>query len=538
MGCDGSVVDQGVIIMRRLIVCCDGTWNTPDQIAVTNVRRLYHALDDTDQRENEQLVYYQSGVGTGGGDLLGWLSGGVAGVGLSQNVMDAYRWLSTTYRHEDRIALFGFSRGAYTARSLAGMIAACGLLDTSGQDEALTSDQVRHAYQRRYRQRSTDPAWRDGLRFSHDPDRAADIPVDFIGVWDTVGSLGIPDSMGWLNLLDPARRFAFHDVRLNPYVQHARHAVALDERRGPFTPTLWDDTASRDDQDVKQVWFPGSHMDVGGGHRERGLSDGTLLWMVQEARAAVALGFRKDMTDQIRPDAQDVAHDDNQGIYGLLEPLYEPLIRPALESLFEPRPRATPVLEESNHALHPSVHERHKNPPIGSGPYRPTTILEPGQSSTVEVYADRPWNWTGLYLQAGVDYTFTARGLWTDLTIPSGPDGVTGRRRFRPVEAARLAGSALGLGERLFRRVTGNPRANFLLTRREEQMPWMSLVGVVANDAVTTPGAPDAHESLAIGAGADHRVCRDGYLYAFANDAWSLYGNNRGMVRLTVTRKA
>ncbi|MET8878316.1 DUF2235 domain-containing protein [Nocardia sp. NPDC004604] len=522
--------------MRRLVMCCDGTWSTPSQLAVTNVRRFYNALAETTKGGEDQLTRYQAGVGTDSAGLAGWLSGGVAGVGLSRNVMDAYQWLTTTYRPGDRIALFGFSRGAFTARSVAGMIAACGLIDTAYLDEDEIQGQVRHAYQRRYRLgRDADPGWSEGLRFSYDPGRAEPIPVDFVGVWDTVGALGIPDYLGWLNLLDPASRHAFHDVKLNPAVRHGRHAVALDEQRGPFTPTLWSDPEP--DQDVKQVWFPGSHMDVGGGHLETGLSDGALKWMIDESRAAIGLEFRKDVEDQIRPDALGTLHDDNQGVYGLLEPLYEPLLRSLLESFFEPRPRATPMIDKdgNNPLLHRSVYERNQTPPIASGPYRRTRSLAPGESGTVSVSARDPWNWTGLYLEPG-DYTFAATGQWTDLDIPCGPAGTTGWHSFHPGEIFHAASTLIGQGERIFRRITRNPRANFLLTRRDESMPWMSLIGVVANDAIPCEGAQALPECIAIGAGTNHRIFRPGYLYAFANDAWSFYGNNRGSVQLEVTR--
>lgn len=535
--------------MRRLVMCCDGTWNTPGQLAPTNVRRLYSALVDTATDDpihrdedtanvlQEQLTRYQSGVGTVTAGLFGWLLGGIAGVGLSRDIIDAYHWLTTTYRPGDAIALFGFSRGAFTARSLAGMIASCGLIDTTCLDEDTTWRQIRHAYQQRYRRGlDADPNWSDGLRFTYHPDHPDQIPVDFIGVWDTVGSLGVPDTLGWTNLLDPPTRYAFHNVKFNPHVRHGRHAVALDEQRAPFTPTLWSDLEPG--QDVKQVWFPGSHLDVGGGHPQRGLSDGALQWMIEESHAAVGLEFRSAVEKQIEPDPLDVLHDDNRGIYGLLEPLYEPLLRPLIEPLMEPRPRATPMINpcENSSPLHQSVYTRHETPPITSGPYRTTRTLAPGESATVSVSARDPWNWTGLYLDTG-EYTFAATGEWTDLNIASGPAGTTGWHRFHPREAFRLASSVIGQGERLFRRVTGNPKANFLLTRRDEDQPWMSLIGVVANDAIALKGAQALHERIAIGAGTDSRVYRPGYLYAYANDAWGFYGNNRGSVQLTVTRQ-
>ncbi|MGH4027156.1 MAG: DUF2235 domain-containing protein [Pseudonocardiaceae bacterium] len=523
--------------MRHLVMCCDGTWNTPEQPAATNVARLHNALADTAEDGTEQLRYYHSGVGTEGG-LLNWLAGGAAGIGLSRNVQSAYQWLTTTYEPGDRVSLFGFSRGAYTVRSLAGMIGACGLIDCRGLDEATTWRRVRQVHERRYRPgRKADPRWRDDLTFRYDPNDAERIPVHFIGVWDTVGAFGVPDSLGLLNLLDPPRRHAFHDVALNPHIRHARHALAMDEFRSPFTPTLWSDWAPG--QDVRQTWFPGSHLDVGGYYPQHGLADGPLLWMIEQARDAAGLAFRKTMVDQIRPDPLDLIHNDNRDVLGALALLYEPLLEPLLEPLFESRPRAVPLIDPRapSPSVDRSAYERHQNPPIGHAPYRPTRVLARGQSATVSVSAREPWDETGLYLEAG-DYSFAATGEWLDARIPSGPAGTTGLQPFRPWEAGRLVGTAIGLGEQLFRRLSRNPRVNFLFSRREEDMPWMSLVGVVANDAVPVKGALTAHQRIRIGSGTRDRVSKPGYLYAFANDAWGFYSNNRGSVSLTVTRTA
>jgi uncharacterized protein (DUF2235 family) len=520
--------------MTHLIVCCDGTWNTPEDESVTNVRRLYNALAQRGEDGGPQLAYYQPGVGT----LRNRLLGGAAGLGLSHNVMDAYLWLTMRYEPGDRISLFGFSRGAYTARSLAAMISACGLIDTAGLDEVTLWPRVADLYNRGYRQKKRDPRWRDGLAFRWDPDDRDRIPVHFIGVWDTVGALGIPDYMGWVNLLDPLHQYNFHDLRLNPHIAHARHAVAMDERRSPYTPALWSEPYGKD-QDVKQVWFPGSHKDVGGGHLQRGLSDGALRWMIDEARTAVHLGFCKTtVEDQIKPDPLDILHDDDRGVVGVLEPLVDPSLKPIFEIFLQPRPRAVPRVDPRtpNPLIHQSAYVRHQNPPITSGPYRPTQVLAPGQSKKIEVFAHEPWNETGLYLEAG-DYRFTAEGQWRDAVILSGPAGTTGLRRFNPlVERARLLGTLLCQGQKLFRLVTRNKLATFIGARREEDLPWMSLVGVVANDAMDVDGEHTTHERIAIGAGTACQVTKSGYLYAFANDAWGFYGNNQGSIRLTVTR--
>ncbi|MGH2352253.1 MAG: DUF2235 domain-containing protein, partial [Chloroflexota bacterium] len=444
--------------MRHLVVCCDGTWNTPDEEAATNVYRLHNALADTAEDGAEQLRYYDRGVGTEGG-LADYVLGGAAGAGLSRNVLDAYHWLTTTYQPGDHIALFGFSRGAYTVRSLAAMVAACGLLDTTSLSDAMVWRQIDHVYHRRYQR----------------GDRASP-----------------------------------------RHIRHARHAVALDERRSPFSPALWDPAPN---QDLKQMWFPGSHLDVGGGHREKGLSDGALHWMIEQARDTAGLAFHKTTLDQIRPDPLDVLHDDNRIFTGWLAPALNPLVEP----FFAPRPRAVPLIDAPDPSLHESVSKRHQKVPITGGPYRTTRILAAGESATVRVHARDPWNWTELYLEPD-EYSFTAQGQWVDRTIRSGPEGTTGPRRFLPTEGLRLLGTLFGRGEMLFRRVIRNWVADFLFTRREEDLPWMSLVGVVANDATEIERELKVHERIRIGAGTEHRVTKAGYLYAFANDAWGFYG--------------
>lgn len=490
--------------MRHLIVCCDGTWNTPDQESVTNVKRLYDALADKDDSGNEQRRYYGPGVGTEGG-LVARLTGGGLGVGLDGNIMGAYDWLTTRYGPGDHIALIGFSRGAYTVRSLAGMIAACGLIDTTRMDAQQRWRQIEQDRNRYQPGAKTDPVWRDGLAFHYDPDDAQHIPVQFIGVWDTVGALGIPDNLSWLDPLDPASPYTFHDVKLNPCIPHARHAVAMDERRRAFTPTLW--TTPAKSQDVVQKWFPGSHSDVGGGHLETGLSDGALRWMIGEASAAAGLTFHRTTMNQIRPDPLDVMHDDNRG---LLAPAFQPVLEPVLNSLSEfvwdVRPRAVPVVDQhvSQGQLDHSVYERQDGVPITSGPYRPTLVLEPGQSETVEVFAAAPWNETGLYLRAG-DYIFAAEGEWVDEGIWSGPGGTGDAGRFSLRALPRTLLSATGEVEKLYRRLPGKKEAYLPFARREVNLPWMSLVGVVANDAIAV-NSTRAHERIAIGANGEHHA--------------------------------
>jgi len=514
--------------MRNLVVCCDGTWNTPEQreegVPVpTNVVRLYNAVAERDGAGAEQLRYYHPGVGSEGN----WwerLAGGSAGVGLTRNVLSAYRWLGSAYRDDpdggDHLFLYGFSRGAYTVRSLAGMIGQCGLLDLTGLDDGEVWRRVERAFKQGYRKGRDAAAWADaGWRF-HGGGPGTTFPIHFIGVWDTVGALGIPDDLTLLNLLDDPKKYAFHATDLGDGVAHARHALALDEVRASFSPTLWTEVAA--DRDVRQVWFPGVHADVGGGYPETGLSDCALQWMVEESNG-LGLGFRPDMVAQLRPDPRGVLHDSRTGLFRMLRS----------------QPRSCPHIDAGGGAaLSTAAVERQVNPPIAQAPYRPTRRLRPGEEVEVSIYAAQPWNETGLYLEAGGLYEFTATGQWVDRTIKCSPDGST-IGRFKIGELAHLAGSLWGQVEDAFKRMTKNEQADFRGTKRVESLPWFALVGAVANGG--NPGAdgtPAPHELIPIKGGGSHTPERSGYLYCFANDAWHFYDNNRGSVRLTVRRRS
>lgn len=513
--------------MKRLVVCCDGTWNTPDQehdeVPIpTNVVRLYNAVEERGPGNITQLRYYHPGVGTEG-NWLEKLAGGSGGAGLGLNVLSAYRWLAGNYETGDRIFLFGFSRGAYTVRSVSGMMSACGLLNLAGIDEKEAWSRVTKAYEECYRvkpSKRTD-GWKDGLTF-HSGDAPDGSPaIFFLGVWDTVGALGIPDDLALLNLFDPDRKHNFHDTRLGANVTHARHAVALDERRASFSPTLWTNVAGR--ANVKQIWFPGVHCDVGGGYERKGLSDGALKWMADEAGApGIELALRADMLAQIQPNHQDVLHNSCRGFFQLL-PTHPRSIPP----LYSTAPR-DPV--------HESAWNRIEHPPITQAVYHPTTALQPKQEKTCSIYACEPWCETGLYLEAGVAYTFTATGEWLDRNIPSGPSG-NPTRRFKPSELARAAGTLWGKVEMGFKWLTGNENADFKGTKRFEKWSWFCLLGSIANGGnPSTDGTPVPHETFRIGDSCTYTPERSGYLFCFANDAWNFYGNNRGSVTLKVRR--
>jgi uncharacterized protein (DUF2235 family) len=274
---------------KKIVFCADGTWNTPHGPSElpedTNVRKLFLLVKE----DTSQLKYYDSGVGTNG-TAFEHFFGGTMGEGLFQKVQDGYGFLSYVRDPGDEIFIFGFSRGAYTARSLAGMVAAFGVPTKNIDNQTVKSifDAYRISDHERRKAAKTPLAERYGL---------TDVKVRMVGVWDTVGALGIPGHL--FNYFDQAR-YGFLDTTLNPCIQNAYHAVALDERRSSFVPTLWTnpDGSPRDnDEQLQQVWFPGVHCDVGGSYSECQLSNITLKWMIDSAMKC-GLSFDLDAVER------------------------------------------------------------------------------------------------------------------------------------------------------------------------------------------------------------------------------------------------
>lgn len=300
--------------MKRLVLCCDGTWNSPVSTSVSNVEKIARAVRTGIGPDGvQQMVFSVEGVGAQG-YLVDRLLGGAFGSGLTRNVVEGYRHLALNYEPGDEIYVFGFSRGAYTARSVVGMVATVGLLT----QDALARDHL-HDAERIYRLR--DAEQRRGLAATfHARHCHEQVPVAFLGVFDTVGALGVPGLS--------RRRTRFHDVRLSPAVEQARQALAIDDRRIVFEPCLWEVPAAMAGR-VKQVWFPGGHSDVGGGAPSRALSDTVLLWMVGEAIAR-GLTFDNDrLLAQLRHEDSLVCRFHPGPLYGTLN---------LLERL-HPRPR-------------------------------------------------------------------------------------------------------------------------------------------------------------------------------------------------------
>lgn len=318
---------------KRLVVCCDGTWDQPversgDVITCTNVHKVAQAVAVADDEGVSQVMHYQAGVGTGKG-LDRWL-GGALGVGLSRNVRACYRFLVDSYEEGDQLFFFGFSRGAFTARSLAGMVRNCGIL-RRGQDDELF-DRAFALYRDRGQDTSPDSPEAVAFRAAHSHEPG----IHFIGVWDTVGALGVPFPIPFWR-----RLWGFHDTKLSSRVKHAYHAIAIDERRRPFRPTVWTREQVPEGQVLEQVWFSGAHKDVGGGYADPRLADIALKWMVEKAEGCdlrFQPGFALETgpidpadayrATQIAPDPMGAVHDSCTGVYKRMFPAYRALPYP------------------------------------------------------------------------------------------------------------------------------------------------------------------------------------------------------------------
>ncbi len=291
--------------MKRLIFCFDGSWNRLDAPNPTNVLLTAQSVLPEAGDGTAQVTFYDEGVGSEEGEAF---AGGLFGAGLVKNLSDAYRFLVFNYSPGDEIYAFGFSRGAYTARSFAGLLHTCGILH---RHHAHRADEAVRLYKRRSNEdafqaevlgfRSAcaphicvsemEDAWRSQNVPGYHCGSSPLLSITYLGVWDTVGALGIPKYILLANAIN--RVHQFHDVSLAPIVKQARHALAIDEHRVDFEPTLWEnlDELNRGrgvdpktaNAPYQQQWFPGTHGSVGGGGERRGLSDLTLQWILEGA---------------------------------------------------------------------------------------------------------------------------------------------------------------------------------------------------------------------------------------------------------------
>lgn len=339
---------------RRLVVCLDGTSNEPES-GSTNVTRFY-ALS---AKNADQLVYYDPGVGTMGdrgaitpaGKAVTRFMGLVVGYGIKDNVAEAYQWLMSNYRAGDRIYIVGFSRGAYTALALTGLIRTVGLLRPGAENL------IPYALKLYVKNGKKNPSDAEESRYwkvRDDFNRQFGNPefpgrferqVEFLGLWDTV------KSVGWLNLRAKFQQARWPFTRLVPSVAHGRLALAVDERRRPFTEYRFDEAAVEKGKGrLAEVWFTGTHSDVGGCFPDdHGLSDIALRWMVEEARSA-----ELEIGEQTSPSPAD------------LPPIHR---NPWWWAVIGLGWRQRPI--RSTDTLHPSVHQRVATTANARDSYRP-----------------------------------------------------------------------------------------------------------------------------------------------------------------------
>ncbi|RDL40581.1 uncharacterized protein BP5553_00560 [Venustampulla echinocandica] len=320
---------------KRLILCCDGTWMDSDdgfhkptlipyvptgRLQVpSNVTRIVRALSRTGQDGTHQIIYYHSGVGTSSA-VLDVFTGGALGKGISENIREVYSFIAANYESGDEIILVGFSRGAFTARSVAGMIDNIGLLTRVGMDSfyAVFKDQENFKTPRHKDIFPTVPfpnkprgphAGREykkrleklDLTRVYDPD-GTKIRIQAVAVWDTVGALGIPNISLFdkIGLKSSTKEFKFYNTDLSGVIRHAFQALALDEHRHPFDPAVWErkDMKHETTMDLRQVWFPGAHGNVGGGYDDQEIANISLAWMMDQL-ASVGVAFRDEFIDHI-----------------------------------------------------------------------------------------------------------------------------------------------------------------------------------------------------------------------------------------------
>lgn len=334
--------------MKRIVICADGTWNMRDQVDArsgkrrpTNVTKLARAVLSRTPSDIDQVVIYHDGVGTRKG-LDRW-TGGAFGSGIEQNVRELYRAIAYNYAPGDELYLFGFSRGAFTVRTLIGFMHFAGLVN---KDDDYFVPDLYGCYEAQ--QGPGSDAWASATR--HIERARSCPPIKMIGVWDTVGALGAP---GLLGQLLHRRKYKYHQIELVPEIEAAYQALAIDERRRPFLPSIWTAPANWSGE-LEQVWFSGVHCNVGGGYTPDGLANHALQWMVGKARR-LGLEFDDQYLLHFEPHYDSYLADSMTPLYRVMGPV----TRPVCSGL------------RSCESVHPSVHDR-----IGdlSLNYRPTNV--------------------------------------------------------------------------------------------------------------------------------------------------------------------
>lgn len=329
--------------MTNIVICADGTWNRPEEDIQkdypTNVLKLARAIKPS-VNDVKQHVFYDWGLGSYHNNF----SAGATGRGIHKNILDGYRYIVQNYAANDKIFLFGFSRGAYTVRALSGLINNCGILKRP--DARLISDAWK-IYKSPLAKNHPDGEASSLFRGDHCHQSRR---VHFVGVWDTVGALGIPFSL--MGLFD--NHDEFYDTKMGSNVTFARHALAIDEQREDFEPTIWD---PRSGVDLKQVWFAGVHSDIGGSYppdKQTGAiaADVPLAWMLDEATQK-GLKIEPHIRNALTDGSKGKLNKSRNHVYRLKSPLHRPLIN-----------------DDKHTKIHPSVKSRY----LADSSYRPPQL--------------------------------------------------------------------------------------------------------------------------------------------------------------------
>jgi uncharacterized protein (DUF2235 family) len=311
--------------MANIVVCADGTWNRPEEDIQkdfpTNVLRVARAIDPN-LKHVRQHVFYDWGLGS---YHSGALAGGF-GIGIHKNILDGYRYIVQNYTPGDSIYLFGFSRGAYTVRALCGLINNCGILK---REHANVISRAWRIYKSPLDTNKPSGEAAKAFRVQSHTSNS----IHFVGCWDTVGALGIPFSL--MGLFDGNDEF--YDTKMGANVSIVRHAMAIDEKRQDFEPTIWTPNSG---VDLKQVWFAGVHTDVGGSCEPDGVtntvaSDIPLQWMLGEA-ATAGLGIEQHVFNRLTDGTLASTHKSRKHIFRRNRPLERELVIKNKPTLIHP----------------------------------------------------------------------------------------------------------------------------------------------------------------------------------------------------------
>lgn len=523
--------------MKRIVVCCDGTWNDLDMRYITNVGRLVQCLGKNGKsgsKNIKQSVYYDDGVGAASGGVRKVIEG-ATGLGIDEQIYGAYRHICINYEPGDEICLFGFSRGAFAVRSVAGMIGLLGLVAPSN---------LKHLARAMDAYRDKNPTKQKA--FKQTQASFKQVKITLLGCWDTVGSLGIPDKIPYFPLDNLFRkRYEFHNTDLGKHVERALHAVAIDERRKEFNVTMMHKAKGAPaSQVLMQTWFPGDHGCVGGGSWEkRAFSNRSLQWMITSAdQLGINLGINtKLLHDEAIADSGVFFSSDINWIYGKKN---------------RTMPEACVSWSDIDSSVHQRWHELKEYRPwalkkrfatqlneLALDDVRQTplemTALAKGQSAFVRVAAANKHNASKVLVKPGETYQFEVNRLqvWKDGDLD--PCDIRGWNTTKGAGAKPAYKDGDPIDPNKLKSALIKRAANKRMVKTSD---WFELIvscekGNYKKLAIKVPALETEPYRIA------YKATSEGELYFTANDlshtldVIDKYDNNSGWVWLKITRQ-